>query len=93
MLPVTHGSDYTRLQILLYTILLFLVTLLPYLTGMSGMIYLIATLILNIVFLYYVIMMMRVKDNKTAMKTFWYSIVYITVIFAALLLDHYLKIS
>jgi protoheme IX farnesyltransferase len=93
MLPVTHGSDYTRLQILLYTILLFLVTLLPYLTGMSGMIYLIATLILNIVFLYYVIMMMRVKDNKTAMKTFWYSIVYITMIFAALLLDHYLKIS
>ncbi len=93
MLPVTHGADYTRLQILLYTVLLFVVTMLPYLTGMSGLIYLVATLILNIVFLYYVITMMRVKDNKTAMRTFWYSIVYITIIFAALLLDHYLRIT
>lgn len=93
MLPVTHGSDFTRLQILLYTVLLFIVTLLPYLTGMSALIYLVSTLILNIVFLYYVINMMRVKDNKTAMRTFWYSIVYITVIFAALLLDHYLRIT
>ena len=93
MLPVTHGADYTRLQILLYTVLLFLVTLLPYLTGMSGLIYLVSTLLLNSVFLYLVIVMMRVKDNKTAMRTFWYSIVYITIIFAALLLDHYLRIN
>lgn len=93
MLPVTHGADFTRLQILLYTVLLFIVTLLPYLTGMSALIYLISTLILNSVFLFFVIKMMRVKDNKTAMRTFWYSIVYITVIFAALLLDHYLRIT
>lgn len=91
MLPVTHGSDFTRLQILLYTVLLFIVTLLPYLTGMSGLIYLGLTLILNIIFLYLVIVMMRAKNNKTAMQTFWYSIVYITVIFAALLFDHYVR--
>ena len=93
MLPVTHGADYTRLQILLYTILLFLVTILPYLTGMSGLIYMGSTLILNIVFLYLVIIMMREKDNKTAMRTFWYSIVYITLLFAALLLDHYMRFT
>ncbi len=93
MLPVTHGADYTRLQILLYTILLFVVTFLPYLTGMSGLIYMGSTLLLNIVFLYFAILMMRVKDNKTAMRTFWYSIVYITLLFAALLLDHYLRFT
>lgn len=93
MLPVTHGADYTRLQILLYTILLTVVTILPYLTGMSGLIYMGSTLLLNIVFLYLVIVMMRVKDNKTAMRTFWYSIVYITLLFAALLLDHYLRFT
>ena len=93
MLPVTHGVDYTRLQILLYTILLSVVTFLPYLTGMSGLIYMGSTLLLNIVFLYFAILMMRVKDNKTAMRTFWYSIVYITLLFAALLLDHYLRFT
>lgn len=93
MLPVTHGADYTRLQILLYTILLSVVTFLPYLTGMSGLIYMGSTLLLNIVFLYFAILMMRVKDNKTAMRTFWYSIVYITLLFAALLLDHYLRFT
>jgi protoheme IX farnesyltransferase len=93
MLPVTHGSDYTRLQILLYTVLLFLVSMLPYLTGMSGLIYLSVTLIIDGVFLYLVVVMMRIKDNKTAMQTFWYSIIYITVIFAALLLDHYLRLT
>lgn len=93
MLPVTHGADFTRLQILLYTVLLFIVTMLPYLTGMGALIYLVSTLILNSVFLFYVIKMMRVKDNKTAMQTFWYSIVYITAIFAALLFDHYLKVT
>ena len=93
MLPVTHGADYTRLQILLYTILLTIVTVLPYITGMSGLIYMGSTLLLNIVFLYLVIVMMRVKDNKTAMRTFWYSIVYITLLFAALLLDHYMRFT
>jgi protoheme IX farnesyltransferase len=93
MLPVTHGADYTRLQILLYTILLTIVTILPYITGMSGLIYMGSTLALNIVFLYLVIIMMREKDNKTAMRTFWYSIVYITLLFAALLLDHYMRFT
>ncbi len=92
MLPVTHGADFTRLQILLYTVLLLIVTILPYLTGMSGLIYLVSALILGLGFIAYALLMMRHKDNKTAMKTFWYSIVYITVLFAALLIDHYVMI-
>ena len=93
MLPVTHGPEFTRLQILLYTILLLIVTLLPYLTGMSGLIYLGSAVLLDIGFIYYAVLMMRKKDNKTAMKTFVYSIVYITLLFAALLIDHYLNFT
>jgi protoheme IX farnesyltransferase len=93
MLPVTHGPEFTRLQILLYTILLMIVTLLPYLTGMSGIIYLVSAVLLGLGFIYYAVLMMRNKDNKTAMKTFVYSIVYITLLFAALLIDHYLTIT
>jgi len=93
MLPVTHGVEFTRLQILLYTILLLLVTLLPYLTGMSGLIYGVSALLLDLVFIFYALLMMRNKDNKTAMKTFVYSIVYITVLFAALLIDHYFRFT
>jgi protoheme IX farnesyltransferase len=93
MLPVTHGVEFTRLQILLYTILLLLVTLLPYLTGMSGLIYGVFALLLDFGFIYYALLMMRNKDNKTAMKTFVYSIIYITVLFAALLMDHYLRFT
>ncbi len=93
MLPVTHGPEFTRLQILLYTILLMCVTLLPYLTGMSGLIYLLSAVLLGIIFIYYAVLMMRNKDNKTAMKTFVYSIVYITLLFAALLIDHYLNFT
>ncbi len=93
MLPVTHGPDFTRLQIMLYTILLLIVTLLPYLTGMSGLIYLVSAVLLGVGFIYYALLMMRRKDNKTAMKTFVYSIVYITLLFAALLIDHYLKFT
>ena len=92
MLPVTHGAKFTRLQILLYTVLLLIVTLLPYLTGMTGLIYLAAAVLLGLVFIYLAILMMRRKDNKTAMQTFAYSIIYITVLFAVLLLDHYLMI-
>lgn len=92
MLPVTHGPEFTRLQILLYTVLLFIVTLMPYLTGMSSLIYLASAVLLDIGFIYCVILMMRNKDNKTAMKTFGYSIFYITVLFAALLIDHYVKL-
>jgi len=93
MLPVTHGSDFTRLQILLYTLLLVIVTLLPYLTGMSGLIYLVAVVPLGLIFIGLAILMMRKKDNKTAMQTFAYSIIYITVLFAVLLVDHYVMIS
>ncbi|RLA16341.1 MAG: protoheme IX farnesyltransferase [Gammaproteobacteria bacterium] len=93
MLPVTHGAEFTRLQILLYTVLLLIVTLLPYLTGMSGLIYLATALILGLGFIYYAILMMRNNDNKTAMKTFFYSINYLMLMFAALLIDHYFPLS
>ncbi len=92
MLPVTHGVEFTRLQILLYTILLLIVTLLPYLTGMSGLIYLATAIPLGIAFIYYAIKMMQAKDNKTAMKTFGFSIIYLMIIFAALLVDHYVYV-
>ncbi|MDT8406802.1 MAG: heme o synthase [Methylococcales bacterium] len=90
MLPVTHGPEFTYLHILLYTILLALVTLLPYLTGMSGLIYLAAIVPLNIVFLYYAEKLRRTQSDRLAMKTFGYSIVYLMIVFAALLVDHYL---
>ncbi len=93
MLPVTHGAEFTRLQILLYTVLLLIVTLLPYLTGMSGWIYLASAVPLGLGFIYFAVLMMRNKDNKTAMKTFGYSIVYITVLFAGLLIDHYVMLN
>ncbi len=93
MLPVTHGTKFTRLQILLYTVLLLLVTLLPYLTGMSSLIYLSTALILGIGFIYYAVKMIRNTDNKTAMGTFFYSINYLMLMFAALLLDHYFPLS
>ena len=89
MLPVTHGVKFTRLQILLYTILLLIVTLLPYLTGMSGLVYLAAAVPLGLGFIYYAIKMMINKDDKTAMRTFGYSIFYLMIVFAALLIDHY----
>ncbi len=89
MLPVTHGPHFTRIQILLYTILLFIVTLLPYLTRMSGVIYLATTVILGLGFIFYAIKMFRHTDDKTAMKAFFYSINYLMLIFAALLIDHY----
>jgi heme o synthase len=93
MLPVTHGVEFTRLQILLYTILLLISTLLPYLTGMSGLIYLLAAVLLGIGFICFAVQMMRKKDNKTAMRTFGYSIIYLMLIFAALLIDHYFLLS
>jgi protoheme IX farnesyltransferase len=91
MLPVTHGEAYTRLNILLYTILLVLVTILPYLIGMSGIIYLVSAIALDAVFLYYAIQMYRVPDDmELPMKTFKFSISYLGFLFAALLVDHYL---
>lgn len=93
MLPVTHGVAFTKLQILLYTILLVLITLLPYLIGMSGLIYLISAGVLGGRFLVYAWRLYRAEDNKLAMPTFWYSIVYLFALFAALMIDHYWLIS
>ena len=91
MLPVTHGEAYTRLNILLYTILLVLVTLLPYLIGMSGIIYLLTAIVLDAYFLNYAIQMYRVPDDmELPMKMFRFSISYLGSLFAALLIDHYL---
>lgn len=89
MLPVTHGIPYTRLQIVLYTILLILSTLLPYLSGMSGLIYLVAALILDGRFLYYVLALNRGLRPELPMRTFRFSITYLMLLFAALILDHY----
>jgi heme o synthase len=89
MLPVTHGIPYTRLQIVLYTILLVLSTLLPYLIGMSGFIYLAAALVLNGRFLYYVLALQRGLRPDLPMRTFRFSITYLMLLFAALILDHY----
>ena len=89
-LPVTHGEEYTRLNILLYTILLVLITIVPYLTGMSGLIYLGTALVLGGIFLSYAIRMRRTQgDLELPMRTFKYSITYLGVLFAALLVDHY----
>jgi protoheme IX farnesyltransferase len=93
MLPVTHGVEHTRLHVLLYTLLLLIVTLLPYLTGMSGLIYLFAVVPLGLGFIYFAILMMLKKDDKTAMKTFFYSLMYLTVLFIALLIDHYFNFT
>lgn len=90
MLPVTHGEEYTRLHILLYTILLIIITILPYLTGMSGLIYLATALVLGAIFLLHAIRMRFVPgDLELPMKTFRFSITYLGVLFAALLIDHY----
>jgi len=91
MLPVTHGVEYTRWQILFYTILLVLVTLLPYFSGMSGLFYLGGVLVLDAVFLYYAIRMMNPPNEAYAMKVFGYSIWYLMVLFAFLLIDHWIK--
>lgn len=89
MLPVTHGIEFTKTSVLLYTILLCLCTLLPYLTAMSGLIYLVCALALNGVFLYYALKLKYAPEPATAMKTFGYSIIYLMGLFVALLTDHY----
>ncbi|UCC15547.1 MAG: protoheme IX farnesyltransferase [Gammaproteobacteria bacterium] len=92
MMPVTHGVEFTRLQILFYTVLLVIVSLLPYLTGMSGLLYLAAALLFGGIFLYYAIAM-KVSDRpELPMKTFAYSITYLMGVFAALLVDHYVPL-
>ena len=90
MLPVTHGEAYTRINILLYTVL---ITLVPYLTGMSGLIYLGAAVVLDVAYLYYSIQMWRdPADLELPMKSFRFSISYLGFLFAALLIDHYFLI-
>ncbi len=91
MLPVIYGDDVTKLHILGYTILLVIFSLLPYLTGMSGLIYLAAALLLGGGFLYYAIRLKLAKNNRLAMRTFAYSLIYLGGIFSALLVDHYLR--
>lgn len=89
MLPVTHGDDYTRLHILLYIILLTVIAVMPFVTGLSGPIYLFSALLLNAVFLYYGIALKLTRNREKAIETFGFSVVYLTLLFAALLLDRY----
>ncbi|MGH8120859.1 MAG: heme o synthase [Gammaproteobacteria bacterium] len=89
MLPVTHGVAFTRLHILLYTIMLCIVTILPFVTYMSGLLYLGGAVLLNGIFLYYAIRMQFDHNDSLAMKTFAWSIVYLLLLFALLLIDHY----
>ena len=90
MLPVTHGERYTKLHILLYTIILCVVTLLPYLTGMFNWFYLLGAIVLGGGFIYWSVMMLLNKGENTAMETFKYSIVYLMALFMVMLVDHYL---
>jgi heme o synthase len=90
MLPVTHGRDYTRLQVLLYTLILFGVSLLPYVVRMSGVVYAVAALALGAVFIAYALRIYLAYSDALAQKTFRYSIVYLAFLFTALLVDHYL---
>ncbi|MEO8079744.1 MAG: heme o synthase [Caldimonas sp.] len=89
MLPVTHGSEFTRLQVFLYTLVLFAATLLPFVAGMSGPIYLAAAIVLGVMFSGYGWRLVRTYSDALARRTFRFSIVYLTLLFAALLVDHY----
>ena len=90
MLPVTHGVVFTKLQIVLYTIILFIVSLLPYVVLMSGIIYFISALVLSSAFLYYSVNLYYSDNDEDAMSTFQFSIYYIFLIFLALLIDHFI---
>jgi protoheme IX farnesyltransferase len=89
MLPVTHGVAFTKLHILLYTILMFLITLLPFATHMSGPLYLLGAVVLGGGFLYWAIELMRGKNPNAPMETFKYSIIYLMALFVVMLVDHY----
>tara|TARA_B110000037_G_scaffold83626_1_gene99427 strand:+ start:6233 stop:7141 length:909 start_codon:yes stop_codon:yes gene_type:complete len=91
MLPVTHGEKFTLLHIVLYTIILAIVTMMPFSVGMTGLIYLFFATILNAIFLYYVVMLYRSYSDKLSKKIFNYSILYLGLIFTAFLVDHYYK--
>ena len=90
MLPVTHGNEYTALHILLYTLLMFASTILPFATGMSGPLYLLGALVLGAGFIYWAILLMIGKDRRAPMETFRYSIVYLMALFVIMLVDHWI---
>lgn len=92
MLPVTHGVALTKLHILLYTILLVVVSVIPFISLMSGVIYLVGAVVLGLGFVYYAIKLYRAEGDQYAMKTFGYSIFYLSALFAFLILDHYARI-
>jgi protoheme IX farnesyltransferase len=92
MLPVTHGEEFTRLQMLLYTLLLTAVSLLPFATAMTGFFYLGAALVLDAVFLAYAVAIWKRYSDALAKRTFGYSIFYLAALFAALMVDHYLPL-
>ena len=92
MLPVTHGVAFTRLQILLYTLLLLVASVLPYVTRMSGIVYLAGAIVFGAVFVYYALALMFRDDPALPMRTFGYSIVYLFGIFALLLVDHHFQV-
>jgi len=93
MLPVTHGIEFTNLHILFYTILLILVTILPYLIGFSGWVYLVGAIILGARYLYYAIAIRDQEREDIPMKSFWFSITYLMLIFVFLIVDHYLPLA
>jgi len=92
MLPVTHGDKFTRLHVLFYTVILVACTIMPFVTRMSGAIYLVSAVVLGALFLYYAVKIHTDYSDALARRTFRYSILYLTLLFAALLVDHYLRI-
>jgi len=93
MLPVTHGDRFTRLHVLLYTLILFAVSLLPFSTRMSGVIYLASAVVLGLIFVWYATVIYLRYSDEVARRTFRYSILYLSLLFAALLIDHYVPIT
>lgn len=92
MLPVTHGLQYTRLNVLLYTLLMIGSTYMPFIINMSGLIYLVGITVLNGIFLHHAIQLFRNKEPRYALKTFHFSIVYLMMLFVLLLVDHFIPL-
>jgi protoheme IX farnesyltransferase len=91
MLPVTHGNEFTRLQIFLYTLVLFAACVMPFVFQMSGWLYLVAAVVLSAMFTWYGFKLWREYSDELARKTFRFSLIHLTALFAAFLLDHYLR--
>jgi protoheme IX farnesyltransferase len=91
MLPVTHGNEFTRLQIFLYTLVLFAACVMPFVFQMSGWLYLVAAVVLSVMFTWYGFKLWREYSDELARKTFRFSLIHLTALFAAFLLDHYLR--